>query len=203
MSFDAPGATPWLCHDARALIHRHRRAATDVSRRGQSGRRLKFWNTNPIRTSGGIRLSSSSSSRPDHTAEQIVVRRGPIQTADNVHQSRFARTGRPPSAPRIHPHRSAHRSDPARNLLPPSRYDFDRFQEHLHRLMPDGFIHTAMPSIGSSDAARRADTVRKKPTAADTVTAITMACNEKHYLPSREPRNRKSNRCRPEYRSHR
>ena len=149
----------------------------DVSRRGQSRRRLKFWNTNPIRLLR-IRLSSSSSSRPTSRPEQIVSR-------PDVGRSRqpimFIRVDLPePDGPisaaftRID--RASIRS---RNLCPRADTISTGSSGH-HRLDASRWVHSYRnASIGSSDAARRAGIQSKKtPTAADTVTAITMACNE-------------------------
>ena len=47
----------------------------DVSRRGQSGRRLKFWNTNPIRLFANPAQLIVIQSPDLTTAEQIVARR--------------------------------------------------------------------------------------------------------------------------------
>ena len=168
------------------------------------GRRLKFWNTNPIRLLR-IWLSSSSSSRPDlTTAEQIVARRGPIRQP-----IMFIRVDLPePDGPISATHsRIDPRIDPIQHWESPAPEPI-RFRQALqeHHRLDASWVHSYRnASIGSSDAARRAGySPKKTPTAADTVTAITMACNENTiFHPSRAAQSQIRTGCRPEYRSHR
>ena len=65
------------------------------------------------------------------------------------------------------------------------------------------FIPQCLDRIERRGARRAGYSPKKTPTAADTVTAITMACNENTIF-HREPRNRKSEQdAASEYRSHR
>ena len=98
-----------------------------------------------------------------------------------------------PSAPRIHPHRSAHRSDPAQESPAPSRYDFDRlFRSTTGWTLPMGsFIPQCLDRIERRGATRGIQS-EENPDRRRHGHGDHDGLQRKHHLPSREPRNRKS-----------
>ena len=180
----------------RVSIHGIDERQPDVSRRGQSRQKIEVLEHEPDPT---LCESGSAHRHPvarPHDRRTDSRPDGPIQTADTAHQSRRPEPDGPISA--THSPRSIRASirSSTGNLLPPSRYDFDRLFRSTTGWTLPGWVHSYR---NASDRIERRGATRgiqseENPDRRRHGHGDHDGLQRKHHLPSREPRIANPNR---------